>query len=208
MSSQNNKSVFSYIFMQIKRMATSAYYPTAKSGFTILEILVSMSLFVFAILLVSSMYSLAQRAYNKGSGKGELIQNARVSLDRISRELRQSVDIITALPETNNDPEDPPAEEIFFQDGHDIAQTTYLRYYLDGTNLMRSYIVYYFVEDQETYVLWDSDGANENILEDRIVGEYFDKLEFWGSDGLVYISLGLIKNQDIFNIDTSVFSRN
>ena len=194
--------------MQIKRMATSAYYPTAKSGFTILEILVSMSLFVFAILLVSSMYSLAQRAYNKGSGKGELIQNARVSLDRISRELRQSVDIITALPETNNDPEDPPAEEIFFQDGHDIAQTTYLRYYLDGTNLMRSYIVYYFVEDQETYVLWDSDGANENILEDRIVGEYFDKLEFWGSDGLVYISLGLIKNQDIFNIDTSVFSRN
>jgi len=182
-------------------------------GFTVLEILVSISLFVIAVILVNSMYSLSQRSYNKGSSKGELVQNARVCLDRISRELRQSVDIITSLPDTDDDPENPPTEEIFFQDGHDISQTTYLRYYLDNFNLKRSIIVYYFEEEAETYVTYNSvddlgDPPEELILEDRIVGEYFNELKFWGSEGLIHISLNLVKGQDSINIRTSVFSRN
>lgn len=177
-------------------------------GFTLLEIMVSLSLFTFAIILVNSMYSLAQKSYNKGANKGELVQNARVSLDRMGRELRQSVNIVTILPETDSDPNNPPATEIFFQDGHDISRITYLRYYLDGTNLMRSRIAYSFIGDPGTYVSWDSVGASDEILENHVVGEYFDKFEFWGSSGSVYISLALKKNQDSFSIDTSVFKRN
>jgi len=143
----------------------------------------------------------------------ELTQNARVSLDRISRELRQSVDIITSLPETNDDPENPPAEEIFFQDGHDTSQITYLRYYLDNSNLMRSRSAYYFDEEPENYVLYNSvdqngDPPEELIIENRIVGEYFNELKFWGSSGLVHISISLLKNQNTLNVDTSVYSRN
>ena len=179
-----------------------------QKGFTVLEIVVSIALFTFVIILITAMYALAQRAYNKASNRGELAQNARVSLDRISREIRQSVDIITILPEVHDDPEDPPAEEIFFQDGHDINDITYLHYYLDGTNLMRSHVVYYFEEDPNTYVSWDSKDAIEDIIENRVVGEYFNSMEFWGTDGLVNIDLILIKNQNEFNISTSVFSRN
>ncbi|MFA4833382.1 MAG: hypothetical protein WC619_00865 [Patescibacteria group bacterium] len=183
------------------------------AGFTLLEILVSLSLFTLAIILVGSMFSLSQRSYNKGAGKGELVQNARVSLDRISRELRQSVNIVTDLPETDTDPMDPPAEEIFFQDGHNASQITYLRYYLDGADLKRSYVVYYFSAEPETYVTYDSvdqDGYSpeELIIEDRIVGEYFDQLQFWGSNSLVHISMALAKGQDSFNINSSIFKRN
>lgn len=181
-------------------------------GFTLLEIMVSLSLFTFAILLVGSMYSLSQKSYNKGAAKGELVQNARVSLDRIGRELRQSVNIVTVLPETDSDPLNPPAAEIFFQDGHDISRVTYLRYYLDGTDLKRSHIAYHFLDESDTYVTYnsvDQDGyPPEELIEDRIVGEYFNQLQFWGSSGLVYISLALEKNQDTFSINTSVFKRN
>jgi prepilin-type N-terminal cleavage/methylation domain-containing protein len=182
-------------------------------GFTILEVIVSILIFTLAILLVNSMYTISQRSYNKGSNKAELVQNARVSLDRISREIRQSVDIVTDLPETNDNPEDPPVNEIFFQDGHDISQITYLRYYLNNSNLMRRHTAYYFDEEPETYVTWNSVDEFDNppeelIFEDRIVGEYFDNLEFWGSEGLVHISIELSKNQDNFKVDTSVYSRN
>ncbi|MEA3464130.1 MAG: prepilin-type N-terminal cleavage/methylation domain-containing protein [Patescibacteria group bacterium] len=186
---------------------------TINKGFTMSEIIVSIALFTIAILLVGSMYILAQRSYNKGSIKGELVQNIRVCLDRISREIRQSVNIITALPETNDDLENPPAEEIFFQDGHNINQITYLRYYLNDTDLMRSHIAYYFDEEPETYVTWDSvdqfgDPPEKLILTNRIVGEYFNTIQFWGADNLIHISIKLTKNQNTVNIDTSVYCRN
>jgi hypothetical protein len=73
---------------------------------------------------------------------------------------------------------------------------------------MRSRIAYYFDEDPDAYVPWDSPEASEEILENRVVGEYFDKLEFWGSNGLINISLSLGKGQNILDVDTSIFTRN
>lgn len=197
----------------IKKQTLNYKSSISNFGFTTFEIIVSISLFTIAIILINSMYLLSQKSYNKGASQGELTQNIRVSLDRISRELRQSEDIVTVLPETNNDPENPPPNEIFFQDGHDISQVTYLRYYLNVTDLMRSHIAYYFDDEPNIYVVWNSvdefgDSPEELILEDRIVGEYFNNLEFWGSDGLVHIFINLIKSQNSLNIDTSIFSRN
>ena len=185
----------------------------AGRGFTLLEIIVSISLFTIIIILVSNIYSVTQNAYNKNSNIAELTQNARVSLDRISRELRQSANIITALPPTDDDPNNPPVNQIFFQDGHDISQITYLRYYLDGANLMREHKAYYFDEEPSVYVTYnslDQGGGSplETIIDDRVVGEYFAELNFWGTNGLINISLNLTKNQNIFAINTSVFSRN
>jgi type II secretory pathway pseudopilin PulG len=182
-------------------------------GFTLLETIASVSLFVIIIILVSNIYLVTQRAYTKNSELAELTQNARVSLDRISRELRQASNIVTTLPETNTDPLDPPTNQIFFQDGHDINQVTYLRYYLDGTNLMREHKAYYFDEEPLIYVTYNSvdqagDPPSEIILEDRIIGEYFTELEFWGNNGLINISFNLQKNQNNFPIKTSIFSRN
>ena len=184
-----------------------------KIGFTLPEVIVSISLFTIIILLTGSMYSLSQKSYNKGSGKGELIQNARVSLDRITRELRQSVNIVTVLPLTADEEGNSPPSEIFFQDGHDISQISYLRYYLDGSDLRRSKIIYYFDSEPNIYVTHNSVDHLENppeelILEDRIVGEYFNDLKYWGSGGLIYIFENFSKGEEEFSIRTAVFSRN
>ncbi len=182
-------------------------------GFSLIEVIVSISLFVIIILLVNSIYILAQQTYNKNSNLAELTQNARVSLDRLSREIRQSVSVITILPATDTDPLNPPTNQIFFQDGHNISQITYLRYYLNGTDLMRQKKVYYFSEEPDTYVTYNSidqygQPAQELILEDQVVGQYFNDLKFWGVNGLINISIGLSKSQNFFNIKTSVYSRN
>lgn len=186
---------------------------TTANGFTLFEIIVSISLFTIIVILVSDIYLASQRAYNKNSDTAELTQNARVSLDRISRELRQASNLITTLPETETDPSNPPASQIFFQNGHDISQITYLRYYLSGADLMREHKAYYFSEEPSVYVAYNSlnQGGSpplDFIIENQIAGEYFNELKFWGANGLVNLSLKLIKNQHNLTVNTSVFSRN
>lgn len=177
------------------------------SGFSMFEIIVSMALFVIIIMLTGSMFTISQRAYNAGANQGELTQNVRVVLDRMSREIRQSQNIITDLSSTST--------QLFFQDGHNPAEITYIRYFLNGTDLMRTHEAYYFLSFPNVHVAWDSiDGFNntttKEILDsnDNIVGEYFNKLQFWGDNSLVHIIMELTKNQKTTHIESSVFSRN
>lgn len=172
-----------------------------------------MAVFIVVILLTGSIYSLSQKSYKKSSDMAELTQNNRVFLDRLSRELRQSVNIITALPPTNSDPLNPPAEQIIFQDGHNANQITYIRYYLNGADLMREHSAYYFSAEPSTYVAYNSVGQNGQPalfknLENRIIGEYFNQIKFWGSNDLVNIYLKLIKNTNTFEVETKAFARN
>lgn len=183
------------------------------SGFTLPEIMVSLAVFIMVILLTGSIYELSERTYKKSSDLAELTQNNRVFLDRLSRELRQSADIVTALPPIINDPFNPPAEQIIFQDGHDSSRITYLRYYLNGANLMREHQAYYFNADKETYVAYNSLDQNgqpaaKTTLEDLLIGEYFNEIRFWGAGDLINIYLKLKKNTNTFEIKTSAFARN
>lgn len=183
------------------------------TGFTLPEIMVSVAIFIMVILLTGSIYSLSQTSYKKSSDLAELTQNNRVFLDRLSRELRQSVDIITALPPTMSDPLNPPTDQIIFQDGHDLSQITYLRYYLNGALLMRERQAYYFNADTATYVAYGSLDQNGQPavfkrLEDRVIGEYFEQLKFWGASGLINIRLKLTKNTNTFELETKAFARN
>jgi len=182
-------------------------------GFTLIEIIISLSLFVILMLLVNTMYDLSQTTYNKNSDTAELTQNVRVTLDRLSRELRQSEIIVTALPPTNTDANNPPASQIFFQDGHDTSQITYILYQLNGTYLERTQKAYYFSSAPSSYVTYNSLDQNNNppqelIISNQVVGEYFKQLQFWGSSGLVNISIQLLKNKNSFNLNASVYSRN
>lgn len=176
-----------------------------ESGFTIIEVVTSISLFTILVILTASLFSLSQKSYTAGINENELTQNARVSLDRVSREIRQSVQVVTDLTSTST--------EIFFQNGHDTSQISYIRYYLNGTDLMRAHEAYYFPADPSVYVIWN--GLNQLgqlpeklVLEDRVVGEYFNNIRFWGDQNLVRILINLSKNQKQLQINSSVFSRN
>jgi len=159
------------------------------------------------------MYSLGQNVYRRSGNEMEIWQNARAAFDRLTREIRQAEDLATSLPAVNDDPMNPPAGELQFQDGHDTSRITYIRYYLDGSDLKRQIIAYYFSIQPETYVRWDSrDGfgqlPDQTFLEERIIGEYFTNLDFWGSNGLINIAAGLEKGGRNIQLLTAVYGRN
>jgi prepilin-type N-terminal cleavage/methylation domain-containing protein len=178
-------------------------------GFTLLEIIVAVSIFVLIIMISGSLYTISQRSYTSSENKMELVQNGRVAFDRLSRELRQSVEVATPLASSSTETEN----EILFQDGHDSDDITYIYYYLSGSDLRRAKIAYYFNEEPGIYVKYNSrneenDPPEDVILEDKIVGEYFENIEFWGEYGLVYASSTLVNRNEEFRIRTNIFSRN
>ena len=180
-----------------------------RPGFNLIEILLAVSFFVIVVLITSTMYIMAQNVYSRGSNQNELTQNARVSLDRMSREIRQAVELITDFSTST------PVNEILFQDGHNTSKITYIKYYLEGTDLKRSHLAYYFdfPQDPNIYVYIYSLDENEDPplekeLEDRIIAEYFQNLEFLNNNGLLQISIELGKDKESLEIDTNIFIRN
>lgn len=93
-----------------------------KRGFTLIEAMAVIALIIVIFIPAYGLYNLGQRSYRDVSDKQEILQNGRVILDRLSREIRQAakgpyywVDgEATKFPET---PEDA-VDEIEFQDGH------------------------------------------------------------------------------------------
>jgi len=91
------------------------------TGFTLTEVLVVVAVFVVLIVIIYGVQVFSQRAYQQGEMATEILQNGRVILERMSREMRQAKYIVTSLPEIPNDPEFPPPSDILFQDGHTSA---------------------------------------------------------------------------------------
>jgi len=184
---------------------------TNKSGFTLIEIMISLTISILLFFILAEAYSLSQKIYFTTDAKAEITQNGRVILDRLIRELRQTPDIITTIPETIS-PSTPSPTESIFQNGHDQSAINYIRYYLDGNSLQRQDLYLYFPDDPATRVYFYATGPHGEIpiiasSTAKTIGEYVDGIEFWGSR-LTNINLYLSKNgqQEIFN--TAVFGRN
>ncbi|RLC36683.1 hypothetical protein DRH27_04860 [Candidatus Falkowbacteria bacterium] len=179
-------------------------------GFTLMETICGLSLFLVVILLVGSIFILAQQTYNKSTSQNELVQNARVCFDRLSRELRQAETLITDVSATST--------ELYFQDGHNSDEITYIKYHLIGTDLYRTHKIYYFPPSSlpippEQYTYYNSvdewgASAASTTLESKIIGEYFDSLEFYGENGLITVTANFKKGNENLNIDTKIYIRN
>lgn len=194
----------------------------SKKGFSIVEVLVTATIFSLAVVLVFSIYLVSQKFYQKSELEAEILQNGRVILERITREIRQTPEIVTVLPQT----QDSPAVEIEFRDGHSPSPFAYEGsgyYYISyfvatGTReVHRQYKVYCFddcglcseffrwndsrTQGEETF------NAHSCLLEDRIVGEYADSLGFWEA-GTVNVSLSLSNFQERIDFTSSIFGRN
>jgi len=182
-----------------------------QTGFTIVELVVAMSLMILLLTMVIGIYLVSYRAYNKIDRQAEISQNGRVIMDRLVRELRQTPDIVTDLPTDNSDPESLPSE-LLFQDGHDISTISYLRYYLTAGELHRQAIIYTFASAPDLHVRWSDtdqggDPPDATILEDKIIGEFVSDIEFWDFP-LVNINLYLENIDQSLIINTAVYGRN
>src|SRR3989338_3115761 len=59
-----------------------------RAGFSLLEALVSLSLFAFVLVTILMVYDFTQQTYVRGEAKADLQQNVRVALDQIVRDVR------------------------------------------------------------------------------------------------------------------------
>ena len=196
------------------------------TGFTLIEILITIGIFIAVLTAFLTLYLLTQKFYQKTQDQAEVLQNGRVVLERLSRELRQAVEIITALPQTPDSPENPPVNEIEFEDGHhpspyqDLGSDYYyIRYYLDEekSEIIRQYRVYCFEDCLSclSYTRWNDlkmEGEEQISphpcnLEERVVGEYARSFTFWGSN-LVYIGIDFSKHNESLRFETNVSGRN
>lgn len=182
-------------------------------GFTLIEVIIAMIISIIIFGLITSIYIISQKTYLEIDAKAEIIQNGRVILDRMVREIRQTPNVVTQIPPNNSEPLLLPSE-IKFQDGHNLDQTKYIRYFLDNTNIKRQEIIYYFPSDPNYYVhFYDTDKDPphnppiEQVLEEKIIGEYVEDLEFWGNK-LININLYLYKDGRSSIINTAVYGRN
>lgn len=185
--------------------------PHGRLGFTLLEILVAIAISSMLLGALYGVYLTSYKSYTKSMGKAELNQNARIAMERITRDLRQAQKITTSLPPTGDDELNPPAGEIQFQDGHDTSKIQYIRYFLSGGNLHRQVIHYYFNADTSDWVSWDAEDeygpAQQSIDEDTIRADKITSLSFFGNE---LITIDLISSDDsgTYNYESKVLGRN
>lgn len=182
-----------------------------KKGFTLVEILTVVVLATVIIMAAYSVYLMSYESYKKQSASAELTQNARIALERISRELRQSPDIITPL---STDPQ-TSTSEIMFQDGHNLltvpppeCEYQYITYKISGSNLIR-FTSHYHLTDQAICVKYD---PNQSQIEhkdlEQIKAEKLSQLQFWGVKPTVTIHLNVSDGQTTYQFETKTMARN
>lgn len=183
--------------------------PAHLGGFTLVEVLASITVFSLVLTIVMSLYTVTQRQYQMSSAQNELWQNVRVVLDRVTREVRQAETLATALPAT---PEEA-VSTLMFQDGHDTEDIRYIRYRIDGASVWRDAVVYSFAAAPSEYVPWDArdefdTAPTETVLDEQLVGEHFTALRIWGENNLIHIEATLEKNGQTAQVVTAVYGRN
>jgi prepilin-type N-terminal cleavage/methylation domain-containing protein len=183
-----------------------------KRGFTLVEVLIAIIIGTILLVTLYAIYVANSRSYRQTISQQELAQNARISLERMSRDIRQTDRIVTSLPPTANDPLNPPPSYIQFQDGHQISAIQYIKYYLSGTNLMRQVLHYSFSAAPNTWVAWNArDAFNnlpvEHIDSDTIKADKISSLKFYGSK-IIEIELSVANENDTYNFRTKIWGRN
>jgi hypothetical protein len=185
-----------------------------KKSFSLAELLIAITI---TILITEAAYfagNVGRQTFNQTSEKIEINQNARVLLDRMSREIRQATEIATDLPPVSNDPENPPSTEIMFEDGH-VATNRYISYKLENGQAKRSITAYYFgpsLPDPSEWVLRNARDENGNppssaLITDEVVADKIISCQIWGESLInIHIIAGVDNQQEEFT--TTVFARN
>lgn len=186
---------------------------TGKKGLTLVEILVGITMSTLLIGALYGVYAVSYKSYTRSVKQAELNQNARIALERISRDLRQGMNLVTAIPPTNTDALNPAPSDITFQDGHDVSKIQYIRYYLDGTNLKRQLFHYSFSANPTVWVTYNAlDNLNmppaKTTTEDTVKADSISVLQFYGSSNLIKINLTASKDTLDYNYQTAVYARN
>lgn len=183
-------------------------------SFTLSELLIAVTITALVVEAAYFASTIGQRTFKTSTEKIELTQNARVVLDRLSRELRQATEVTTELPATTDDPELPPSNTIQFEDGH-TEITQYIKYELDGTTIRRKLIAYYFGSSLPDSSEWVVAGARDSEnnppssseITNEVIAENVSALTFYG-ENVIYINMAVTKEGQTENFATAINARN
>ncbi len=174
-----------------------------------METLLAVGIGTTIIVVAGSIYFMGVKTYRRKSLSAELVQNGRVAIDRMSREIRQTSEIAVELPEEEID--DLPTE-ILFRNGHDAEEINYVKYYMSNGNLNREERFYYFESDPEkTHVVCGAIGEGGElpvwgVVKDQVIAENISDLGFFGGH-LVHMKLMLSKLDLNLYLATAVLGR-
>lgn len=187
------------------------FRPKGRAGVTLIEMLVAISLSVIIVSALYYVFNTSYKSYKSNSSKAEINQNARIALERISRDLRQTNSIVSPLPPSDTDPLNPPASSLEFVDGHNTTKLQYINYLLVNGELHRQVIHYFFTSDTNAWVpknaLQDNQGPEFSIDEDTVKADKVTSLEFFGSNVINIILTTADKGQSQ-TYETQVLGRN
>lgn len=183
-----------------------------KKGFSLIELLVAITLSLLILGALYSVYYISQKLYVKSADKAELNQNGRISLERIARDLRQTPKITTIFPTTG----DLSSPSIMFQDGNVIDQIQYIEYSLVNNELHRK-LTHYCPPAPETcnsqtgWVAYNYPNAVLIPDKDDIKADKIFSLVFYRDPFEPIVTVGVTARDDQDNIArfrTEVYCRN
>jgi prepilin-type N-terminal cleavage/methylation domain-containing protein len=185
-----------------------------KKAFSLPELLIAITITALVVEAAYFASNVGRQTFNRTSDKVEITQNARVLLDRISREIRQATEIVTDLPPVNNDPDNLPKSEIMFEDGH-VAINRYITYRLEGSQVKRIITAFYFgasLPDSSEWVVQSArdemnEPPNSAVISNNVIAEQVHSIQIWG-DSLINIDLTVGSNDLQEQFSTAVFARN
>jgi prepilin-type N-terminal cleavage/methylation domain-containing protein len=74
---------------------------TDKKGFTLVETIVALTIFSFVVVTIALIYLNGYKAYAQNSGRVDVQENLRISLNQMARDLRGAVDDVTVYKKVN-----------------------------------------------------------------------------------------------------------
>lgn len=124
-----------------KLKAHLRFFMRDESGFTLAELMVTMMLMIISMFALYSVFDMSLRVFSFGNDKVEAVQNARIGLSKMEREIRAAYPYDKPVNDTRLSVWNP--DQIAF--GNDVDPINRLvdpgeeiSYYLSGNELMRS----------------------------------------------------------------------
>jgi prepilin-type N-terminal cleavage/methylation domain-containing protein len=185
---------------------------TSKPAFTLVELVVAISVSAILVGITASTYSLFRRQMALDQNRTLIAQNARIALDRLSRELRQTPAIVTQIPVSPSDTSVLQPGQIEFEDGH-ANDLTYRRYYIQDGILRVDIKQYYFTYDSGVRVRWNEIGAGgvtpvSNVITTHDVADQVQSIVFYRDFSVTILLTTQDGDGQSFQLRTTIHGRN
>jgi Tfp pilus assembly protein PilW len=176
--------------VMIMHMIATRMQSKSRPAVSLVELLVAVIVSSILVTVTVQIYGAFRQGLVIDQARASITQNARIAMDRITRELRQSPALRTELPDNPADTTVAQPGEIEFEDGH-ANNLTYKRYFLNGTTLQMQIKEYYFSGSPSVRVHWNQTGTGGSsptsaVISTQDVADNVGSVAFYG-DTIVQI---------------------